>query len=88
MDKKINIINMNSYPRGSLENKAMFLEETLDKMKQMEEFSFKKTKRFPKDQGLKKKLKSVQEGLKEVDQKCNIIWMDIWKIEKEKYKNV
>lgn len=71
-------------PSNSLESKALYLEETLDKMQGFSDSLFKRLKRMkkndPKDPeipALEVKLKSVNKGVLEVFEKCNIIWKDI-----------
>lgn len=71
-------------PSNSLESKALYLEETLEKMQGLSDSLYKKIKRLKKTKPsdpqisvLEEKLKSVNQGITEVFQKCNIIWNDI-----------
>ena len=68
-------------PSNDLEGKALYLEETLEKMQTFRNFLWRKrgyllkTKQCTKT--ITEKLKSVDEGIDEVYQKCQIIWQDV-----------
>lgn len=71
------------FPTTSLEKKALFLEETLANMQNHSDNLFKTIKRL-ESQGkhtgkLRGKLKDINKGIREVYEKCEIIWDDIKK---------
>lgn len=77
----VNTHTMGFKPSTDLEGKALFLEETLEKMQSYKDFLWRKrgylrkTKKCTKS--INEKLKSVTEGIEEVHQKCLAIWNDI-----------
>ncbi len=78
-------------PTTSLEKKALFLEETLEKMLNHSDYLFKKIKRLErlkKPTGdLREKLKDLNVGATEVYEKANTIWKQI-KLEGKGYERV
>jgi hypothetical protein len=70
----------------SLEGKARFLEETLERMQSHSDYlhrSIRRSKNPQTTKDLKKKALSVNEGLREVRKKAHILWQEIATIEKE-----
>lgn len=61
-----------------LYKKALYLEETLEKMQSHSDFIFKKIKRLERQnkptKGLKKKLSSINKGIVEVCDKADVLW--------------
>ena len=67
-----------------LESKAIFLEETLEKMQKSEAYWEEQAKAavsnnwdVSKQRYARTKLKDLRKGITEVFQKCDIIWKDI-----------
>ena len=78
--------NYNYKPGSVLEKKAKFLEETLENMQNYSDFLYQKIKRLErqgkKPRALRRKLKSVNNGIAEVFDKADILWKDIASNEK------
>ena len=68
-------------PTTDLEKKAIFLEETLEKLISFSDHLFRKIKILEKKKldttELKEKRKDVLKGINEVFEKANTIWKDI-----------
>lgn len=73
-----------------LEQKARFLETTLENMQNHSDFIFKTIKRTerknpsdPSLEGLRAKLKDLNKGTQEVREKANILWKTIASLERQ-----
>ena len=75
----INKLNMR-YPMGTLESKALYLEETLEKMQnKLLYFEEVNKEKNGKDKRVKYKIYDLKKGILEVHQKCLVIWDEISK---------
>jgi hypothetical protein len=73
------------FRKGSLEDKALFLETTKESLIRAQGWCINKVKKG--DDSAKERLKDIRKGIKEVDEKACILWAKITKEFKDGRRN-